>query len=85
MHTPIADLKLVSKLRKSVGTVDLDDRFHRTDLFLDYLCENEERDFINNPELENSAFGKAKFTERIFQSYERKKQYIKSKRKRTRY
>ena len=43
--TPIAHNTVVNKIYDLVGKVELDDRFARVDLFLNYLESEEEREY----------------------------------------
>jgi len=87
MDTPISDPDVVSKLLQHVvelrpfnTLMDLDDRFFRTEVFLDYLEDAEEDEFANNPELDDSPLTKKRFMKAIRESYEQQKEYIISRR-----
>ncbi len=87
MDTPISDPDVVSKLLQHVvelrpfkTSMDLDDRFFRTEVFLDYLEDAEEDEFSNNPELDDSPLTKRRFMKAIRESYEQQKEYIISRR-----
>jgi len=87
MDTPILDWSVVDDLLKPVVELkgykdprDLDDRFYRTKIFLDYIKEMEEMDFENNPELRESDLMRKEFVPKIIESFQEEKQYIQSKR-----
>jgi len=89
MDTPIADRNLVSELLRHVvelkhlGTDQtLDERFRRTELFLDYLMKMEEIEYKDNPEITDSDLTQSRFMQQIKKSYEEQRQYIQTKRAR---
>jgi GTPase SAR1 family protein len=74
--TPIADVDLVNNLKDMINLSNLNDRFERTRLFLDYLHRMEKRDKTLHPEHGASPIGKFSFTERMISSFEREKKSI---------
>jgi len=76
VDTPIRDQRLVSKLRGLLKKESLDDRFKRTDLFLNYLKEKEEEEHTNRPEFSDSNLTRYKFMDNIINLYEDEKTYI---------
>jgi hypothetical protein len=83
MDTPIRDKSLVDELLNYVVELkqlkdleDVDDRLYRTRLFLDYLKEREEADFLNSPELKDSDLTKREFIPQIIKAFEEEKSYI---------
>lgn len=88
MDTPIADEKVTRELLRHVVELRpktenyLDERFQRTECFLNYLKQMEEREFKNNPQFNDSDLTKKRFMTEIIQSYQEAKKYIKSKRQR---
>jgi len=87
IDTPISDKNLVRELLRHVVELrslktekDLDERFYRTELFLDYLEKMEEKEFKNNPEFKDSDLTKKEFMPEILESYEEQIEYIKLKR-----
>ena len=87
MDTPILDKDLIRELLKHLVEVramkraqDLDERFQRTEMFLDYLKNREEIEVTDNPQYLDSDLTSKQFLPEIIQSYEEKKKYIKSKR-----
>jgi len=92
MDTPISDKHLTSKLLNYVVELrpekterDLDERFERTELFLNYLEASEEKEFTDNPEFYESDLTRVRFMPEIIKSYEEKKKFIKSKKPMTRF
>lgn len=87
MDTPILDKNLVGELLKHVVELksmktreDLGVRFQRTELFLNYLKEREERELKDNPEFMDSDLTRKEFMSEIRNSYEDRKKYIQQKR-----
>jgi len=87
MDTPIADPAVVNELLKRVvesqpykSIWDLDQRFARTRLFLDYLLEMEKRVFQENPELRDSPLTRTEFMPKIFAAFEKERKYIVARR-----
>ena len=90
IDTPIADPLIVRKLlmpsrlielEPSKASWHLEERFARTEIFLNYLAEMEERDFVENPEFRDSVLAKTEFMPVIKQSYKAEKEYILKRRK----
>jgi energy-coupling factor transporter ATP-binding protein EcfA2 len=86
MDTPIRDKLLVDELLDYVVELkefkdytDVDDRLCRTRLFLDYLNEREEADFLNSPEYRDSDLTKREFMSQIIKAFEEQKRYIQKK------
>jgi hypothetical protein len=75
-HTPIADVDLSLKIRRMLPNRELEVRFERTRLFLDYLKRMEEREFENFPEYKLSRLGKYRFTERMLANFVKEQEYI---------
>ena len=87
MDTPILDKDLIRELLKHLVEVramkraqDLDERFQRTEMFLDYLKNREEIEVTDNPQYLDSDLTSKQFLPEIIQSYEEKKKYIKPQR-----
>jgi len=76
MDTPIADDNLEKELRYSIQATDMNERFSRTEKFLDYLEEMERIDFETNPFYYNSELGRYKFMKQVIRGYEEDKNYI---------
>ena len=74
--TPIADTDLVESLRNMLPSKDLETRFKRCRLFIEYLKEMEEREIRANPEYKDSTLAKYKFTKKMAQSLEEERKYI---------
>lgn len=79
IDTPIADLDLVQKLRGIADETELDMRFERTKLFLDYIAKMEEREIRLNTQYQESSFGKQKFVKRIIDEFQMQEKYIRHK------
>jgi len=87
MDTPISDeaivkelLDYVIELNRYKNPDDIERRFQRTEIFLDYLKTMEERDFKNNPEFKDSDLTRREFMPTIIQSYNEQKEFIKTAR-----
>jgi hypothetical protein len=83
MDTPIADPAVVNELLKHVvesepykSIWDLDQRFARTRLFLNYLIEMEKRVYQENPELRDSPLTRTEFMPKILVAFEKERKYI---------
>ena len=83
MDTPIGDAKVVAdlldllvELKGYKSATDLEDRFQRTRIFLDYLQEMEKDEFSRNAELSGSAFGQKKYVPEIRKAFEEQRDYI---------
>ena len=83
MDTPISDPNLVREQKKHFvetrgykTSQQLDERFLRTKLFLDYLAKREEKEFKENPEFLDSTFARKKFMPDISKSFEKQKDFI---------
>lgn len=81
--TPICDKKTVRELRMSLVNDDsgnklerISKRFERTEIFISYLKEREEKDFENNVLMTGSNLTNQKFMDRIRDEYEPQKTYI---------
>jgi hypothetical protein len=74
--TPVADVDLVNKLRDIINDTSLDTRFERTEMFLSYLREMEERERTRHPENQSSPLGKFSFTKGMISGFEKEKQSI---------
>jgi len=74
--TPIADIDLVKRLRSMLPNRNLDVRFERTKLFIEYLKEMEKREFQANQGYQASPLGKFQFTSKMESNLEKEKQYI---------
>jgi len=83
--TPIADQDLVFELRGIVHMVDLDVRFKRTAMFIDYLRIMEERELQLNPEYNMSVFGKFRYMGIIKNKYDNERKYIQKRVKENRF
>jgi hypothetical protein len=80
--TPIADIDSAMAIRHLLPSRELNDRFKRTERFLNYLAKMEELEFQNSPEYELSPFGKYKFTGSMLKKFEGEKKYIIESRRR---
>ena len=87
MDTPISDeaivkelLNYVIELNRYKNPDDIERRFQRTEIFLDYLKTMEERDFKNNPEFKDSDLTRREFMPTIIQAYNEQKEFIKTAR-----
>jgi len=74
--TPIADPDLVKSLRNMLPSKDLETRFKRCRLFIEYLKEMEEREMRAHPEYKNSTLAKYEFTKKMARSLREERKYI---------
>ena len=74
--TPIADTDFVEDLRKVVHLSDLESRFDKTERFIDYLQEMEERDMNLNPEYRQSPLANYQFVSGMQSQFEKERRYI---------
>ena len=74
--TPIADVDIALQIRRKLPSKVLETRFERTELFIDYLKQREEKEFKIKPENELSELGKYRFMESIKVSFQNEKRYI---------
>jgi hypothetical protein len=86
MDTPMLDESRVQELLKHLvelkgykAFTDLEERFQRTEIFLEYLTEMEEMEFANNPEFNESNLASRRFLPEIVKSFQEQKQYIESR------
>jgi len=90
MDTPISSKEVVEKLRKHFIELrgkkkedEIYERFLRTEIFLDYLKDMEDKEYQNHTDYKNSDLTDKEFISEIRQSYEQDKNYIiESRRKR---
>jgi hypothetical protein len=80
VDTPIKDKSTLKKVRKLLDKTELPDRFHKTEIFLDYLKRKEEEEIVNNPEFRDSNMLSHTFMEEIIEKYSEEKRYIRWKR-----
>jgi KaiC/GvpD/RAD55 family RecA-like ATPase len=87
MDTPMTDRNTVEELLKHVVETrfpklpkDIDERFHRTEIFLDYLGKAEKEELSNRSEFSDSDLTRVEFIPRVKELYEKEKAYIRSKR-----
>jgi len=74
--TPIADVDLVDELRRMINETNLDVRFERTKMFLEYLIGMEERQKKQHPEHQSSPLGKFSFAKNMIHAFEKERQFI---------
>lgn len=77
--TPIADIDLVKRLRSMLPTSSLETRFQRSELFIKYPKEMEEREIRFDPDYRNSPLAKYEFTRKIEQSFAKERKYIRER------
>ena len=87
IDTPIADPMIVKELLHKLVELEgskaswhLQERFSRTEIFLNYLSKTEKQEFGENPEFTDSVLTKTEFMPNILKSYKEEKDYIESKR-----
>jgi hypothetical protein len=87
MDTPLTDRNTVEELLKHVVETrfpksprDIDEKFHRTEIFLDYLGKAEKEELSNRSEFSDSDLTRVEFIPRVKELYEKEKKYIRSKR-----
>lgn len=76
IDTPIKDKAVLDKIRKLRESQDLQERFIKTEVFLDYLKRKELEEITNNPEFKDTNMFSHCFMETIIQKYNEEKQYI---------
>ena len=76
MDTPIADADLVVRLRTLIDSTNMDVRFNRTRMFLEYLQEMENKDRERHPEYQSSPIGRHNFTKNMMSGFEIERQKI---------
>jgi hypothetical protein len=77
--TPIADVDVAVKIRHMLPNRELDIRFERVSLFINYLLTMEKKEFDSNPESTFSKLGKYKFAQAIMSSFVNERKYIRSR------
>lgn len=80
--TPMSDDKVADALRRLANSKDVNERFERVEIFLDYLARWEEKEFQENPEYAASALASPRFMPRITEAFGREREYIIRKRTR---
>lgn len=86
MDTPICEEKTLKALRRGLNAdsiVNKNDRmearFERTDTFLKYLKQSEDKELKNIPELSFSEFGSVRFMDNIIEEWKEQVEYIREK------
>jgi len=74
--TPIADADVALRIRHLLPSGELNNRFERTQLFLNYIETMEDREFQNMPEYQWSQLGKYKFAKKMLTNFDSEKRYI---------
>jgi len=77
--TPIADVDVALKIRHMLSNRELDIRFNRVSLFINYLLKMEKKEFDSNPEIAFSKLGKYKFARAIMSSFANERKYIRGR------
>jgi hypothetical protein len=79
IDTPIKDEEVLDKIRKLRESQDIEERFQKTEVFLEYLRKKEEEEKTNNPEFKDTNMFDHTFMETIIQGYKAEKEYIRWK------
>jgi predicted type IV restriction endonuclease len=74
--TPIADVDIAFRIRHLLPSRELNERFQRTELFVNYLIKMENKEFQDSPEYELNPLGKYRFAQNIKTGFEKEKKYI---------
>lgn len=74
--TPISDVDTALEIRRMLPKRELNERFERTQLFIEYLIRMEKRDFETFPEYQFSPLGQFKYTTKIMHNFQTEKAYI---------
>jgi hypothetical protein len=87
MDTPLTDptvvhalLKCVVETKHSKRPEDMEERFYRTEIFLNYLEQMEKKELESRAEFKDSDLTRIEFMPEIIASYEKIKDYIIRKR-----
>ena len=83
MDTPISDKEVLSKLKhrmhlfnEETNLEKIEKRFQRVDIFLDYLRQAEQQEFILHPEYKDSRLMEREFVSEILSKFGDQKEYI---------
>lgn len=76
VDTPISDIDLVRELRKYLNLRDIEKRFDRAKMFIEYLTYMENMEMQLNPEYLESKLGIYKYTFKMKKSFDYQKNYI---------
>ena len=76
IDTPIKDKEVLNTIRKLRESQDLEERFQKTEAFLEYLRKKEQEETTNNPEFKDTNMFCHGFMDMIIQRYKDEKQYI---------
>jgi KaiC/GvpD/RAD55 family RecA-like ATPase len=76
IDTPIRDKEVLNLIRKSRDTEIIEERFERTEAFLNYLKRKEDEEVINNPEFKDTNVFLNSFMDEIIEKFKTEKQYI---------
>lgn len=79
IDTPISDFNLHKYLKKFVHSTEIEIRFERTRLFLDYLVQFEDEEFKSHPEYLHSEFSNKRFCENIARQFKEEEKQIRRK------
>jgi len=77
--TPICDYNVSEFLRRKIDASLLDDKFERSEKFLEYLLEMEEKEFAEHPEYKNSNLTKRRFIKWIINDFMQERDIILNK------
>ena len=80
--TPTSEDDVADTLRHLANSKDVNERFERVEIFLDYLAQWEEKEFKDNPEYAASALSSPRFMPRIAEAFGKEREYIIRKRTR---
>lgn len=77
--TPICDTNVAGKIKRLIDSTDMEEKFLKTEVLLNYLKECEDDEFMENPEYKGSDLTNKKFMEDIINGCNRERRYIRTK------
>lgn len=77
--TPISDINVVGKIKKIIDSTNLEERFLKTEILLNYLKECEANEFNENIEYKGLDLTNRKFMDLIILGFDLERDYIRTK------
>lgn len=79
IDTPISDMRLLESLKMQANLTDLERRFERVTLFLNYLISSEDDEFREHPEYLSNEYANVKFAKGLLDAFRNEEKQIRIK------
>lgn len=76
IDTPVTSQQTVDRLKEQYNSTELSKRLIRTEIFIDYLVNTEEDEFISHPEYYSNEFTQKEFAKKIKDEFQKEKAEI---------